>query len=165
MTVTGEAPVVDIQSTELTTSFNAELLAAIPTGLARLLVAAGDQPKRAGVEVRRRWKRRDDRAPGERLWITGRAPARRRHHLHLATGGVGFSFYGDYGSFEEVSVSTAGHSAETGSPGLFEPGEQVGRQHVTTARSTRTSTTDAGPQHRRGSDCPRPDGRRESGAS
>jgi len=36
-----------------------------------------------------------------------------------ATGGVGFSFYGDYGSFEEVSVSTAGHSAETGSPGLF----------------------------------------------
>ena len=120
VTVTGEAPVVDIQSTELTTSFNAELLAAIPTGsrdfwslLAispSVQVSKFDVGGSAAMTV----------LPVNVYGITGQErPLVEGIISNSATGGVGFSFYGDYGSFEEVSVSTAGHSAETGSPGLF----------------------------------------------
>jgi hypothetical protein len=120
VTVTGEAPVVDIQSTELTTSFDAQLLAAIPTGsrdfwslLAispSVQVSKFDVGGSAAMTV----------LPVNVYGITGQErPLVEGIISNSATGGVGFSFYGDYGSFEEVSVSTAGHSAETGSPGLF----------------------------------------------
>ncbi|OFW01617.1 MAG: hypothetical protein A3I61_06250 [Acidobacteria bacterium RIFCSPLOWO2_02_FULL_68_18] len=120
VTVTGETPVVDLQSTELTTSFDKELLAAIPTGsrdfwslLAispSVQVSKFDVGGSAAMTV----------LPVNVYGITGQErPLVEGIISNSATGGVGFSFYGDYGSFEEVSVSTAGHSAETGSPGLF----------------------------------------------
>ncbi|MBI4886151.1 MAG: TonB-dependent receptor [Acidobacteria bacterium] len=120
VTVTGQAPVVDIQSTELTTTYNAELLAAIPTGsrdfwslLAispSVQVSKFDVGGSAAMTV----------LPVNVYGITGQErPLVEGIISNSATGGVGFSFYGDYGSFEEVSISTAGHSAETGSPGLF----------------------------------------------
>ncbi|MBI2187795.1 MAG: TonB-dependent receptor [Acidobacteria bacterium] len=120
VTVSGEAPVVDIQSTELTTRFDKELLSAIPTGsrdfwslLAispSVQVSKFDVGGSAAMTV----------LPVNVYGVTGQErPLVEGIISNSATGGVGFSFYGDYGSFEEVSVSTAGHSAETGSPGLF----------------------------------------------
>ncbi len=120
VTVTGDAPVVDLQSTELTTTFDKALLAAIPTGsrdfwsllatAPSVQVSKFDVGGSAAMTV----------LPVNVYGITGQErPLVEGIISNSTTGGVGFSFYGDYGSFEEVSISTAGHSAETGSPGLF----------------------------------------------
>ena len=120
VTVTGQAPIVDLSSTELTTTFDKTLLAAIPSGsrdywslLATspsVQVSKFDVGGSAAMTV----------LPVSVYGLTGQErPLVEGIISNSATGGVGFSFYGDYGSFEEVSVSTAGHSAETGSPGLF----------------------------------------------
>jgi hypothetical protein len=120
VTVTGEAPVVDLSSTELATTFDKNLLAAIPSGsrdywsllatTPSVQVSKFDVGGSAAMTV----------LPVSVYGITGQErPLVEGIISNSATGGVGFSFYGDYGSFEEVSVSTAGHSAETGSPGLF----------------------------------------------
>jgi outer membrane receptor protein involved in Fe transport len=120
LTVTGQTPVVDLQSSELTTTYDKALLAAIPTGSrdfwSLLAVAPSVQVSKfdvggsAAMTV----------LPVNVYGITGQErPLVEGIISNSATGGVGFSFYGDYGSFEEVSISTAGHSAETGSPGLF----------------------------------------------
>ena len=120
LTVTGDAPVVDLASTELTTSYNKDLMAALPTGsrdywsllatAPSVQVSKFDVGGSAAMTV----------LPVSVYGITGQErPLVEGIISNSATGGVGFSFYGDYGSFEEVSISTAGHSAETGSPGLF----------------------------------------------
>lgn len=120
LTVTGDAPVVDLASTELTTSYNKDLMQAIPTGsrdywsllatAPSVQVSKFDVGGSAAMTV----------LPVNVYGITGQErPLVEGIISNSATGGVGFSFYGDYGSFEEVSISTAGHSAETGSPGLF----------------------------------------------
>ena len=120
VTVTGEAPIVDRLSTELTTTFGKQLLAAIPSGsrdfwsllatTPSVQVSKFDVGGSAAMTV----------LPVNVYGITGQErPLVEGIISNSGVGGVGFSFYGDYGSFEEVSISTAGHSAETGSPGLF----------------------------------------------
>lgn len=120
LTVTGDAPVVDLASTELITSYDKDLMQAIPTGsrdywsllatAPSVQVSKFDVGGSAAMTV----------LPVNVYGITGQErPLVEGIISNSATGGVGFSFYGDYGSFEEVSISTAGHSAETGSPGLF----------------------------------------------
>lgn len=120
VTVTGQAPVVDQSSTELSTTFDKDLLAAMPTGsrdfwsllatTPSVQVSKFDVGGSAAMTV----------LPVSVYGVTGQErPLVEGIISNSGTGGVGFSFYGDYGSFEEVSISTAGHSAETGSPGLF----------------------------------------------
>jgi hypothetical protein len=120
VTVSGAAPVVDLQSTEMTTTYDKNLLAAIPTGsrdfwsllatAPSVQVSKFDVGGSAAMTV----------LPVNVYGITGQErPLVEGIISNSGIGGVGFSFYGDYGSFDEVSISTAGHGAETGSPGLF----------------------------------------------
>ncbi len=120
VTVTGQSPVVDSQSTTMTTTFDKAVMNDMPIGsrdfwglLAQtpsVVVSKFDVGGSAAMTV----------LPVNVYGITGQErPLVEGIISNSSTGGVGFSFYGDYGSFEEVSISTAGHSAETGSPGLF----------------------------------------------
>lgn len=118
--VTAAAPLVDQASTSITTTFGSELLTNIPIGsrdywgllatTPSVQVSKFDVGGSAAMTV----------LPVNVYGITGQEhPLVEGMVASSSTGGVGFSFYGDYGSFEEVAISTAGHSAETGQPGLF----------------------------------------------
>jgi Carboxypeptidase regulatory-like domain len=118
--VTGVAPLIDRAATSITTTYDKALLSGTPVGsrdywgllatTPSVQVSKFDVGGSAAMTV----------LPVNVYGITGQEhPLVEGMIASSSTGGVGFSFYGDYGSFEEVAVSTAGHTAETGQPGLF----------------------------------------------
>lgn len=116
VTVTGESPVVDTQSTNVTTNFDAKQLANLPSARdlwAILAESPGVQLSRIDV---------GGSAAGTQTGYTVYGTSGQNRPMVegiVATEGTGAAgFYYDYGSFDEVSIGTAAHSAEMPWPGV-----------------------------------------------
>jgi hypothetical protein len=116
VTVTGESPVVDTQATQVTTSFDAETLANLPSARDYWAVLA-ESPS---VKL-------------TRIDVGGSASGTQTGYLVYGTSGQNrpmveginstehtgaFGNYIDYGSMDEIAVNAAAHSAEMGVPGV-----------------------------------------------
>lgn len=116
VTVTGESPVVDTQSTNVTTNFDAKQLANLPSARdlwAILAESPGVQLSRIDV---------GGSAAGTQTGYTVYGTGGQNRPMVegiVATEGTGAAgFYYDYGSFDEVSIGTAAHSADMPWPGV-----------------------------------------------
>jgi hypothetical protein len=116
VTVTGESPVVDTQSTSVSTNFDAEQLANLPSARdlwAILAESPGVQLNRIDVG--------GSAAGTQSGYVVYGTAGQNRPTVEgiVATEGTGAAgFYYDYGSFDEVAINAAGHSAEMPWPGV-----------------------------------------------
>ena len=116
VTVTGESPVVDTQSTTITTNFDAKQLANLPSARdlwAILAESPGVQMNRIDVG--------GSAAGTQTGYVTYGTTGQNRPTVEgiVATEGTDAAgFYYDYGSFDEVAVNAAAHSAEMPWPGV-----------------------------------------------
>jgi len=116
VTVTGASPVVDTSATRITTNFDAKQLANLPSARdlwAILAESPGIQMSRIDV---------GGSAAGTQTGYTVYGTSGQNRPVVegiVATEGTGAAgFYYDYGSFDEVSVNAAAHSAEMPWPGV-----------------------------------------------
>lgn len=118
VTVTGASPVVDTQSTSIGTNFDAKQLANLPSARdlwAILAETPGVQMNRIDVG--------GSAAGTQTGYVVYGTSGQNRPTVEgiVATEGTGAAgFYYDYGSFDEVSVNAAAHSAEMPWPGVQE---------------------------------------------
>ena len=116
VTVTGESPVVDTAATTIGTNFNAEQLATLPSARdlwAILAESPGIAMSRIDVG--------GSAAGTQTGYVVYGTTGQNRPTVEgiVATEGTAAAgFYYDYGSFDEVAVNTAGHSAEMPWPGV-----------------------------------------------
>lgn len=116
VTVTGASPVVDTQSTSISTNFDAKQLANLPSARdlwAILAESPGVQMNRIDVG--------GSAAGTQTGYVTYGTSGQNRPTVEgiVATEGTDAAgFYYDYGSFDEVSVNAAAHSAEMPWPGV-----------------------------------------------
>jgi hypothetical protein len=116
VTVTGESPVVDTQSTSISTNFDADQLANLPSARdlwAILAESPGVQLNRIDVG--------GSAAGTQSGYVTYGTTGQNRPTVEgiVATEGTDAAgFYYDYGSFDEVAVNAAAHSAEMPWPGV-----------------------------------------------
>jgi hypothetical protein len=116
VTVTGASPVVDTQSTTISTNFDARQLASLPSARdlwAILAESPGIQMNRIDVG--------GSAAGTQTGYVTYGTSGQNRPTVEgiVATEGTDAAgFYYDYGSFDEVSVNAAAHSAEMPWPGV-----------------------------------------------
>ena len=116
VTVTGESPVVDTQSTSISTNFDAKQLANLPSARdlwAILAESPGVQMNRIDVG--------GSAAGTQTGYVTYGTTGQNRPTVEgiVATEGTDAAgFYYDYGSFDEVAVNAAAHSAEMPWPGV-----------------------------------------------
>jgi hypothetical protein len=117
VTVSGQSPVVDVQSTRTATNFDARTLAALPNArdmwsvladapaiqLTRIDVGGSTSGTQSG------YTSYDARGGQNRVMIDG---------LVTTEGTDAIGVYVDYGAFDEISVGTAGQGAEMGWPGV-----------------------------------------------
>jgi hypothetical protein len=116
VTVSGATPVVDIQSTKVGNNFDSERLAELPGSRDAWAVAAqtpGVAMSRMDVGGSGAWTQQGFQAygvgGGERNEVEG----------ILVNEGAGQMYYTDFSSFEEISVTAVGNTAEVGTPGAF----------------------------------------------
>jgi hypothetical protein len=117
LTVVSESPVVDRRASRIMTNFDAEKLDSMPSArdLWSILAASpAMQLQRVDVGgsaagTQTGYSAYDTKADQHRPMIEGMV-------MTEGTGAAGF--YYDYGSFDEVSVTTGSHSAEMGWPGV-----------------------------------------------
>ena len=129
VTVTGASPVVDTQSTSISTTFDKETLANLPSARdywAILSEAPGVKMQRIDV---------GGSAAGTQTtyFVYGTTGQVRPmvEGINSTEGTGAFGNYVDYGSFEEVSIGSGASSAESPVPGVFTQFiQQIGRQHV-----------------------------------
>jgi hypothetical protein len=116
VTVTGESPVVDTSATSISTNFDARQLANMPSARdlwAILAESPGIQMNRIDVG--------GSAAGTQTGYVVYGTTGQNRPTVEgiVATEGTGAAgFYYDYGSFDEVAVNTAAHSAEMPWPGV-----------------------------------------------
>jgi hypothetical protein len=116
VTVTGESPVVDTQSTSISTNFDSDQLANLPSARdlwAILAESPGVQLNRIDVG--------GSAAGTQSGYVTYGTTGQNRPTVEgiVATEGTDAAgFYYDYGSFDEVAVNAAAHSAEMPWPGV-----------------------------------------------
>jgi hypothetical protein len=116
VTVTGASPVVDTTATNVTTNFDAKTLANLPSARdlwAILAESPGIQLNRIDVG--------GSAAGTQTGYVTYGTSGQNRPTVEgiVATEGTDAAgFYYDYGSFDEVAVNAAGHSAEMPWPGV-----------------------------------------------
>ena len=116
VTVTGASPVVDTTATNVTTNFDAQTLANLPSARdlwAILAESPGIQLNRIDVG--------GSAAGTQTGYVTYGTSGQNRPTVEgiVATEGTDAAgFYYDYGSFDEVAVNAAGHSAEMPWPGV-----------------------------------------------
>ncbi len=117
VTVTGESPVVDVTSTKTSTNYDFRELASIPSAR-DMWAILGESPgitmsridvggSAAGTQTG--YRTYDAQGGQNRVMIDG---------LVTTEGTSAIGVYVDYGAFEEVTASTAGHGAEMGQPGV-----------------------------------------------
>src|SRR2546428_368071 len=116
VTVTGESPVVDTQSTAITTNFDAKTLASLPSARDMwAILAESPAVSLTRIDV-------GGSAAGTQTGYTVyRTSGQNRPTVEgiVATEGTDAAgFYYDYGSFEDINVETAAHSAEMPWPGV-----------------------------------------------
>ena len=116
ITVSGATPVVDIQSTKVANNFDSERLAELPGSRDAWAVAAqtpGVAMSRMDVGGSGAWTQQGFQAygvgGGERNEVEG----------IMVNEGAGQMYYTDFSSFEEISVTAVGNTAEVGTPGAF----------------------------------------------
>jgi outer membrane receptor protein involved in Fe transport len=116
VTVTGESPVVDTQATKITTSFDSEMLASLPSARDQWAVLAESPAVRLSrIDV-------GGSASGTQTGYTVYGTSGQNRPLVEginSTEGTGdFGNYVDYGSFDEVAVATGAHAADMAVPGV-----------------------------------------------
>ena len=116
VTVTGASPVVDTQSTAITTNFNAQTLASLPSARDMwAILAESPAVSLTRIDV-------GGSAAGTQTGYTVYGTTGQNRPTVegiVATEGTDAAgFYYDYGSFEDVNVETAAHSAEMPWPGV-----------------------------------------------
>ena len=116
VTVSGASPVVDVQATKVANHFDSERLAELPGSRDAWAVVAqtpGVAMSRMDVGGSGAWTQQGFQAygvgGGERNEVEG----------ILVNEGAGQMYYTDFSSFEEISVTAVGNSAEVGTPGTF----------------------------------------------
>ncbi|MBI3491714.1 MAG: TonB-dependent receptor [Acidobacteria bacterium] len=116
VTVSGASPVVDIQATKVANHFDSEKLAELPGSRDAWAVVAqtpGVAMSRMDVGGSGAWTQQTFQAygvgGGERNEVEG----------IMVNEGAGQMYYTDFASFEEISVTAAGNTAEVGTPGAF----------------------------------------------
>jgi len=116
VTVSGASPVVDIQATAVSNHFDSSKLAELPGSRDAWAVVAqtpGVAMSRMDVGGSNAWTQQGFQAygvgGGERNEVEG----------IMVNEGSGQMYYTDFASFEEISVTAAGNTAEVGTPGAF----------------------------------------------
>jgi Carboxypeptidase regulatory-like domain len=116
VTVSGASPVVDVQATAVSNHFDSQKLAELPGSRDAWAVAAqtpGVAMSRMDVGGSNAWTQQGFQAygvgGGERNEVEG----------IMVNEGAGQMYYTDFASFEEISVTAAGNTAEVGTPGAF----------------------------------------------
>ena len=116
ITVSGASPVVDIQATKVGNTLDSQRLAELPGSRDAWAIAAqtpGVSMSRMDVGGSNAWTQQGFQAygvgGGERNEVEG----------IMVNEGSGQMYYTDFSSFEEVSVTAAGNTAEVGTPGAF----------------------------------------------
>ncbi len=116
ITVSGNSPVVDLQSTAVATSFDAEARESLPGARdvwALMAVTPGVNMSRMDVGGSGAWTQQGFQAygvgGGERNEVEG----------ILVNEGAGQMYYTDYSSFAEVAVTTVGGGADVATPGVY----------------------------------------------
>jgi Carboxypeptidase regulatory-like domain/TonB dependent receptor len=116
VTVSGASPVVDVQATAINNHFDAEKLAELPGSRDAWAVVAqtpGVAMSRMDVGGSNAWTQQGFQAygvgGGERNEVEG----------IMVNEGAGQMYYTDFASFEEISVTAAGNTAEVGTPGAY----------------------------------------------
>jgi hypothetical protein len=116
ITVTGASPVVDISATKVSNVLDSQRLAELPGSRDAWAVAAqtpGVSMARLDVGGSNAWTQQTFSAygvgGGERNEVEG----------IMVNEGSGQMYYTDFASFEEISVTAAGNTAEVGTPGAF----------------------------------------------
>jgi hypothetical protein len=116
VTVSGASPVVDVQATAVSNHFDSQKLAELPGSRDAWAVAAqtpGVAMSRMDVGGSNAWTQQGFQAygvgGGERNEVEG----------IMVNEGSGQMYYTDFASFEEISVTAAGNTAEVGTPGAF----------------------------------------------
>lgn len=116
VTVSGESPVVDTQATNITTNFDSEKLASLPNARDLWAILA-QSPAIALTRIDVGGSAAGTQTTYRVYGTTGQN--RPMVEGIVATEGTDAAgFYYDYGSFDEVSVGTAAHSAEMPWPGV-----------------------------------------------
>jgi len=116
VTVIGQSPVVDTNSTKVATNYTAEQMANLPTArdyAALMSTAPAVKVNRIDVGGSTALSENSYRTYGmqgqDRPLVEGM----------LASENTSLLFYTDYGSFQEVSIATASNSAEMPGPGVY----------------------------------------------
>ena len=116
ITVTGASPVVDVAATKVSNVLDSQRLAELPGSRDAWAVAAqtpGVAMSRMDVGGSGAWTQQGFQAygvgGGERNEVEG----------IMVNEGSGQMYYTDFASFEEISVTAAGNTAEVGTPGAF----------------------------------------------
>ena len=139
ITVTGETPVVDVQSAKVQQTVSKDVLAAIPTsrtagGITALIPGMSSSGDSGGIGGRHRRRRRDHpRRPRERFAHLQRRPQHRAGPAAAAAGGN----MAERGRAQEVVLSTSGGLGEAETAGVIlnvDPAR--GRQHLQRHRSS-----------------------------
>src|SRR5438128_6306240 len=117
VTVTGASPVVDVASTKITTTFDAATLASVPNGSRDYWAVLSETPalKLTRVDV-------GGSASGSQsnYYAYGTTGQNRPmiEGINSTQGTERFGNYVDMGSFDEIAVNAAAHSAEMAVPGI-----------------------------------------------
>src|SRR5262249_25106889 len=116
ITVSGASPVVDVAATKVSNVLDSQRLAELPGSRDAWAIAAqtpGVSMSRLDVGGSNAWTQQTFSAygvgGGERNEVEG----------ILVNEGSGQMYYTDFSSFEEVSVTAAGNTAEVGTPGAY----------------------------------------------
>ncbi len=117
VTVTGASPVVDVQSTSITTTFDKETLANLPSARDYWAILS----EAPGVKLQRIDVGGSAAGTQTTYFVYGTSGQNRPmvEGINSTEGTDSFGNYVDYGSFEEVSIGSGASSAESPVPGVF----------------------------------------------
>jgi hypothetical protein len=116
VTVTGESPVVDTQATKVTTSFDAETLANLPSARDYWAVLAeSPSVKLTRIDV---GGSASGTQTGYQVYGTSGQNRPMVEGINSTEGTGAFGNYIDYGSMDEIAVNTAAHGADMAVPGV-----------------------------------------------
>jgi outer membrane receptor protein involved in Fe transport len=117
ITVTGASPVVDITSTKITTTFDAPMLASLPSGSRDYWALLSETP---ALKLTRIDVGGSSAGSQSNYYAYGTTGQNRPmiEGINSAQGTERFGNYPDMGSFEQIAVNAAAHTAEMAVPGI-----------------------------------------------
>ena len=115
--VTGDSPIVDVQSTAISTTFDKETLANLPSARDYWAILS----EAPGVKLQRIDVGGSAAGTQTTYFVYGTTGQNRPmvEGINSTEGTGGFGNYVDYGSFEEVSIGSGASSAESPVPGVY----------------------------------------------